>query len=68
MRALTVVPLKADSLAVTDMPDPTRGDDELLVEGLALGVCGTDHEISEGAYGWAPDGAERLILGHVRLG
>ena len=68
MRALTVVPLKAGSLAVTDMPDPNRGDDELLVEGLALGVCGTDHEISEGSYGWAPDGAERLILGHESLG
>lgn len=68
MRALTVVPLKADSLAVTDMPEPTRGEDELLVEGVALGVCGTDHEISEGAYGWAPEGAERLILGHESLG
>ena len=68
MRALTVVPLKADSLAVTDMPDPTPGPGDLLVEGIALGVCGTDHEIADGAYGWAPEGAERLVLGHESLG
>ena len=68
MRALTVVPLQPDSLAVVDMPQPERGVDDLLVQGLALGVCGTDHEICEGAYGWAPPGAERLILGHESLG
>ena len=51
MRALTVLPLSKDSLAVTDMPDPTPGPGDLLVEGIALGVCGTDHEIADGAYG-----------------
>ena len=35
---------------------------------LALGVCGTDHEILEGLYGAAPPGEERLILGHELLG
>lgn len=68
MRALTVLPLSKDSLAVTDMPDPTPGPGDLLVEGIALGVCGTDHEIADGAYGWAPEGAERLVLGHESLG
>lgn len=68
MRALTVVPMAQGSLAVTDMPDPAPGDGELLVEGVALGVCGTDREIAAGAYGWAPPGADRLILGHESLG
>jgi glucose 1-dehydrogenase len=40
----------------------------LLVDGLALGVCGTDREIVAGEYGWAPPGRERLILGHESLG
>src|SRR5260370_7954793 len=68
MRALSVVPMQAGSLAVTDFPDPVPGPGELLVEGLALGVCGTDREIATGQYGWAPPGADRLILGHESLG
>jgi threonine dehydrogenase-like Zn-dependent dehydrogenase len=30
-------------------------------------VCGTDHEILDGAYGWAPKGRERLVIGHESL-
>ena len=68
MRALTVIPLQAGSAAVTDMPDPEPGQGELLVDGIALGVCGTDREIIAGEYGWAPEGEERLVLGHESLG
>jgi threonine dehydrogenase-like Zn-dependent dehydrogenase len=68
MRALTVIPLQAGSAAVIDVPDPEPGPDELLVDGVALGICGTDREIVDGDYGWAPEGDERLILGHESLG
>jgi threonine dehydrogenase-like Zn-dependent dehydrogenase len=68
MRALTVVPGRAGSLEVTDVPPPSAGPGDLLVEGLALGVCGTDREIASGEYGQAPPGRERLILGHESLG
>ncbi|MFI6481721.1 glucose 1-dehydrogenase [Nonomuraea sp. NPDC050663] len=68
MRALTVVPGTAGSLAVTDVPDPDPGDTHLLVDAIALGVCGTDREITSGEYGWAPEGRERLVLGHESLG
>jgi glucose 1-dehydrogenase len=68
MRALTVIPLKSGSAEVVDMPDPEPGPGDLLVDGLALGVCGTDREIIAGDYGWAPPGSERLILGHESLG
>jgi threonine dehydrogenase-like Zn-dependent dehydrogenase len=68
MRALTVIPLQAGSAAVVDMPEPVPGPGELLVDGIALGVCGTDREIMAGEYGWAPPGAERLVLGHESLG
>ena len=40
----------------------------MLVDGLALGICGTDVEIIRGEYGFAPEGAERLVLGHESLG
>jgi glucose 1-dehydrogenase len=68
MRALTVIPEHSGSLAVSDYPEPTPQDGELLVEGLAIGVCGTDKEIAEGEYGWPPPGEDRLILGHESLG
>jgi threonine dehydrogenase-like Zn-dependent dehydrogenase len=68
MRALTVEPMTSGSLAVTDVPDPVPGEGELLVEGVALGICGTDREIAAGEYGWAPPGADRLVLGHESLG
>jgi glucose 1-dehydrogenase len=40
----------------------------VLVEAVAVGVCGTDVEIVEGKYGWAPPGRSRLVLGHESLG
>jgi threonine dehydrogenase-like Zn-dependent dehydrogenase len=68
MRALTVQPRVAGSAALTDVAEPTAADGELLVEILAVGVCGTDREIVNGAYGEAPAGAERLVIGHESLG
>ncbi|MFL6121032.1 glucose 1-dehydrogenase [Actinophytocola sp.] len=68
MRALTVTPGHANSLRVAEVPDPTPGPRDLLVDGLALGVCGTDKEIARGEYGWAPSGSDHLVLGHESLG
>jgi glucose 1-dehydrogenase len=68
MRALTVTPGQAGSARVTEEPDPEPAPGELLVEGLAVGVCGTDREIAGGDYGWAPPGRDRLVLGHESLG
>jgi threonine dehydrogenase-like Zn-dependent dehydrogenase len=68
MRALTLIPEQKDTLAVTDVPDPEPGDGDLLVDGIAVGVCGTDREIAAGEYGWAPAGRERLVIGHESLG
>ena len=68
MRALTTVPLTANALEVSDVPDPVPAADEMLVDGLAVGVCGTDKEIARGEYGWAPPGQDRLVLGHEALG
>jgi threonine dehydrogenase-like Zn-dependent dehydrogenase len=68
MRALTVAPGHAGSLRVADVPAPEPGPHDLLVQGLALGVCGTDKEIARCEYGWAPPGQERLVLGHESLG
>jgi threonine dehydrogenase-like Zn-dependent dehydrogenase len=68
MRALTVKPGVANSAAVTDMPDPPTEDGPILVDTLGIGVCGTDLEIVRGDYGTAPQGSDRLIIGHESIG
>ncbi len=68
MRALTVTPGTPHSAALREVPEPPPDDGPVLVETLAIGICGTDREIVSGAYGEAPDGAEHLVLGHESLG
>ena len=68
MRAMTVIPGKADSAELTELPEPEAKEGELVVEPLFLGVCGTDREILDGAHGEPPPGHERIVLGHELLG
>ncbi|MGH3675701.1 MAG: glucose 1-dehydrogenase [Mycobacterium sp.] len=68
MQALTVDPTKPESLRVEEFADPVPQQNELLVRGLAIGVCGTDKEIVRGDYGSAPPHRDRLVLGHESLG
>ncbi|MBI2323802.1 MAG: glucose 1-dehydrogenase [Chloroflexi bacterium] len=68
MRALVVTPRQPRSARVTDVPDPRPSADEVLVRGVRIGLCGTDHEINEGLYGSAPEGSEVLVLGHESVG
>src|SRR4051812_42795974 len=68
MRALTIAPGAKDSARLDDVPEPSAEEGSILVEGLVIGVCGTDRELVEGLYGWAPPGRPRLVLGHESLG
>ncbi len=68
MQAITVIPHQAGSAQLGDVDDPDPILGSVLVEAIAVGVCGTDLEITSGAYGWSPPGAERLVLGHESLG
>jgi threonine dehydrogenase-like Zn-dependent dehydrogenase len=66
MRAITVVPMQANSVAVEDIDEPA-GDGDVVAETIAIGICGTDGEILRGEYGWAPPGRTRLVVGHESL-
>jgi threonine dehydrogenase-like Zn-dependent dehydrogenase len=68
MRALTVRPGERGSARVEDVPEPPESDGGILVRTVAIGICGTDLEIVQGAYGVAPEGERRLVLGHESLG
>ena len=67
MRALTAAPGIPNSIRLDDVSEPPSSDGEVLAEALAIGICGTDREIIAGAYGWAPPGSDRLVIGHESL-
>ena len=68
MRALVVIPGRAQSASLADLPEPPAADGSLLVQTIAVGICGTDAEIVRGEYGTAPPGREHLIIGHESVG
>ncbi len=68
MRALAFTPGHADSGRLLELPEPPLTDGTLLVQTMAIGICGTDVEIAQGQYGWAPPGLDRLVIGHESLG
>ncbi len=72
MKAIAVIPGKAGSIHLREVPKPTvesvpngRG---VLVKILRVGVDGTDKEINAAEYGAAPAGDDYLILGHESFG
>jgi len=67
MQALVTIPRSAHSTRVDEVSEPRVEPGTVLLRPLEVGVCGTDREISEGLFGVAPDGAERLVLGHEVL-
>ena len=68
MHALSLIPGTAGSLSWGDFPEPDPSDGPVLVRTLAIGVCGTDQELARGDYGTAPEGSDRLVIGHESLG
>ncbi len=66
--ALTVRPGCGQPPRLERFPAPRREEGSVLIDTLTVGVCGTDREIARGAFGSAPAGQERLVLGHEVLG
>ncbi|MBA2276551.1 MAG: glucose 1-dehydrogenase [Chloroflexia bacterium] len=66
--AVAVRPGVPDSLHRTTLSLQEPGSDEVLVETIRVGVCGTDREIMRGEFGTPPTGSAALVLGHEVLG
>jgi threonine dehydrogenase-like Zn-dependent dehydrogenase len=64
MRALTVQPGVANSARLENIEAVSGSGAGVVIQPLAVGVCGTDREIVAGKYGWAPADRARLVLGH----
>src|SRR6476469_5948272 len=72
MKAIAIIPRKANSIHLRDVPQPDlawvangRG---VLVKIIRVGVDGTDKELQAGEYGAPPPGDDYLIEGHESFG
>jgi threonine dehydrogenase-like Zn-dependent dehydrogenase len=68
VKAAVIVPGKPHLAKVADVPDVEPAPGELLVEGLLVGVCGTDVEIVRDGFGWPPPGRDGFVLFHESYG
>jgi threonine dehydrogenase-like Zn-dependent dehydrogenase len=68
MKAITVEPLNAGSARLEEIEEPDPRHGSVLVESIAVGVCGTDAGIVDGKFGWPVPGRSRMVLGHESLG
>jgi len=68
LKAIIIEPMKPGTARLENIQEPDEREGSVLVEAVAVGVCGTDIEIVEGKYGWAPPGKSHLVLGHESLG
>lgn len=72
MKAIAVVPGRANSIHLAELDKPTIQDIPhgrgVLVQVVRVGVDGTDKEINAAEYGQAPPGYDFLVIGHECLG
>lgn len=68
MKALTIIPGKGN-LQLKDIPEPQiTEDDDVKIEVINVGICGTDREEVSGGRADAPKGETELIIGHEMFG
>jgi threonine dehydrogenase-like Zn-dependent dehydrogenase len=72
VKAIAVLPGKAGSVHLAELPQPSVADVPdgrgVLVKVLRVGVDGTDREINAAEYGQAPEGFDFLVIGHEGFG
>ena len=68
MKALSLVP-GTTTLRLVDRPEPgVTAPDDVKLQVLQVGICGTDREEVAGGRAAAPPGKEELVIGHEMIG
>ena len=68
MKAIALIP-GTSTLHLVDRPEPQiTAPDEVKVQVLEVGICGTDREEASGGRADAPPGTKELVIGHEMLG
>src|SRR5215472_2697544 len=67
MKAVGVFPSKHEVKLIDHDEPRVNAPDDVKLRMIAVGVCGTDHEICAFEYGTPPDGSDHFVLGHESL-
>ena len=68
MKAIAVVP-GTTTVRLVDRPEPqVVAADDVKVQVLRVGICGTDREEAAGGRALLPNGQADLVIGHEMLG
>lgn len=68
MKVIAIVPGTTD-VHLADRPEPRiTAQDELKMQVLQVGICGTDREEASGGRAFAPHGQKDLVMGHEMFG
>lgn len=67
MKAITLIP-HTTTVQIKEWPEPLiQNPDEIKVQVLSVGICGTDREEVSGGRADAPVGEKELVIGHEML-
>jgi threonine dehydrogenase-like Zn-dependent dehydrogenase len=68
MKAIAIVP-GTTTVHLVDRPEPAvAAADDVKVQILRVGICGTDREEVSGGRATAPEGQKELVIGHEMFG
>ncbi len=68
MKAISIKP-GTPGIRLTDRPEPVLTNaDDVMIQVLQVGICGTDREEVAGGRSAAPEGSVELVIGHEMLG
>jgi glucose 1-dehydrogenase len=68
VKAIAVVPQTRNARLV-DRPEPSiSGPNQVKLQVIRVGICGTDREEAGGGRSRAPEGATELVIGHEMMG
>jgi threonine dehydrogenase-like Zn-dependent dehydrogenase len=66
MKAITVEPKQPNSARLENIAEPDEREGSVLVEAIAVGVCGTDVEIADGSLITRREPPEKFAQALVR--
>ncbi len=68
MRAIAIQPGKAGVRVVERAEPKVEAPDQIKLQILQVGICGTDREQAAGGRALVPDGRDELVIGHEMFG
>ncbi|MGB3619676.1 MAG: glucose 1-dehydrogenase, partial [Catalinimonas sp.] len=69
MKAIAITPGEGNAQLIEGHAEPeVQRPDHVKIQVLETGICGTDRELSAGGHTDAPEGSDKLVIGHEMFG